>query len=81
MLCHVSRTLPYSKRKGVEETLAHLVKKGTLEPVEYSDWAAPIDAVLKSDQTSLRICGDFDVQYVILKIILQLCKVKKSLAN
>ena len=27
--------------------------------MDYSDWAAPIVAVLKSDQKSVRICGDF----------------------
>lgn len=54
-----ARTLPYSMRQGVEEELARLVKEGTLEPVEYSDWAAPIVAVLKSDRKSIRICGDF----------------------
>ena len=32
---------------------------GWYEPVEVSDWAAPIVAVLKSDKTSIRICGDF----------------------
>ena len=44
-------TLSYSKCKGVEEELAHLVKDGTLKAVEYADWAAPV-AVLKSDQTT-----------------------------
>jgi hypothetical protein len=54
-----ARTVPYAMRQGVEEELDRLVKEGTLEPVEYSDWAAPIVAVLKSDKKSVRVCGDF----------------------
>ena len=50
-----ARTVPYS----MEDELNRLVKEGILEPVDYSDWAAPIVAVLKSDKKSVRICGDF----------------------
>ena len=46
-------------RQKVEEELDRLVAEGTLEPIEYSDWAAPIVAVLKSDHKSVRVCGDF----------------------
>ena len=46
-------------KKGIEEELDRLVEEGTLEPVEYSDWAAPIVAVLKPDKKSVRLCGDF----------------------
>ena len=35
------------------------MEEGTLEPVELSEWAAPIVAVLKQDKLSVRICGDF----------------------
>ena len=35
--------------------------KGTLEPVDYSNWVAPIIAVMKSDRKSMRICGDFQM--------------------
>ena len=38
-----------------------LTKEGILEPVEFSSWAAPIVPVLKSDKSSVRICGDFKV--------------------
>ena len=41
-------------KTGIEEEFDHLVAEGTLEPVEYSDWAAPIVAVLKP----VRICSD-----------------------
>ncbi len=43
----------------VEEELDRLVAEGALEPVDYSDWAAPIVAMMKSDRKSVRICGDF----------------------
>ena len=49
-----ARTLPYSMRHKVEEELNRLVTKGTLEPVDYSNWAAPIVAVVKIDQKSVR---------------------------
>ena len=45
----------------MEAELDRLVAEGTLEPVEYSDWAAPIVPVVKSDRKSVRICGDFKV--------------------
>ncbi len=51
--------LQYDMRTKVEDELERLVKEGTLKPMDYAEWAAPIVAVLKSDQTSVRICGDF----------------------
>ena len=54
-----ARTVPCALRDKVEETLKDLVEEGTLEPVEFSNWAAPIVPVLKSDKSSVRICGDF----------------------
>ena len=54
-----ARTVPYVMREKAEEELDRLVAEGTLEPVDYSDWAAPIVAVMKSDRKSVRICGDF----------------------
>ena len=56
-----ARTVPYAMREKVEAELDRLVAEGTLEPVEYSDWAAPIVPVVKSDRKSVRICGDFKV--------------------
>ena len=46
-------------RGKVEEELDRLVAEGTLVPIDYSDWAATIVAVVKSDKKSVRICGDF----------------------
>ena len=47
-------------RERVEMELRRLEKEGVLEPIEFSNWAAPIVALLKSDG-KVRICGDFRV--------------------
>jgi len=54
-----ARPLLYAMREKVEAELDRLVQEGTLDPVDYADWAAPIVAVLKSDRKSVRVCGDF----------------------
>ena len=54
-----ARTVPYFYREKVEKELNKLVEEGTLEPVEHSEWASPIVAVLKPDKESVRICGNF----------------------
>ena len=46
-------------RQMVEDELARLVEEGTLEPVQFASWAAPIVPVLKADKSSVCICGDF----------------------
>ena len=46
-------------RHKVEGELNRLVTEGTLEPVDYANWAAPKVAMMKSDQKSMRVCGDF----------------------
>ena len=51
-----ARTVPYTMREKVNEELNRLVAEGTLEPVDYSDWAA---AVMKNNHKSVRICRDF----------------------
>ena len=48
--------VPFFMRAGVEEELKRLVKEGTLEPIEHSDWAAPIFPVFKGDQKTVRVC-------------------------
>ena len=58
---HKARTIPYAYLQSVEEELDRLVTVGILEPIDSSDWAAPIVPVIKSDKTSVRICGDFRV--------------------
>ena len=54
-----ARLVPYALRDKVDAELSRLVEEGTLEPVKFADLAAPIVVVLKSDNTSIRICGDF----------------------
>ncbi len=54
-----ARMVPYAMREKVEEELDRLVAEGTLEPVDYSDWAAPIVAVMKNDHKSVCVYGDF----------------------
>ena len=54
-----AHTVPYAWREKVEEALQKLESEGILEPVQFSNWAAPIVPMLKSDGTSVRVCGDF----------------------
>ena len=56
---HKARAVPYAYRELVEKELDRLVQEGTLEPVEFADWASPIVPVLKKDKNSVRICSDF----------------------
>ena len=54
------RTLPYALRGKVEQELERLERTGIIEPVQFSEWAAPIVPVVKGDG-SVRICGDYKV--------------------
>ena len=53
------RNIAYALRERVESELERLEKQGVIEQVKYCEWAAPIVPVLKSDQSSVRICGDY----------------------
>ena len=46
-------------KETVDKELDRLVAEGTLEPVQFSDWASPIVPMLKADKSSVRICEDF----------------------
>ena len=56
-----ARSVPYALRDKVEQELVRLTEEGVIEPVEVSEWATPIVAVLKHDKKNVRICGDFRV--------------------
>lgn len=55
-----ARPIPYAMKEKVEKELLRLQEANVISPVEFSDWAAPIVPVVKSDG-SLRICGDYSV--------------------
>ena len=57
---HKPRPVPYAWRQKVEEELDRLQRLGVVEPVQFSDWAAPTVPVPKRDG-SIRICGDYKV--------------------
>ena len=54
-----ARQVPCALREKVGQELTRLTRDGILQPVQFSEWAAPIVPVLKSNQTNVRICGDF----------------------
>ena len=55
---HKPRLVPYAMREKVDQELQRLEERGIIEPVEFSEWAAPIVPVVKEDG-SIRICGDY----------------------
>ena len=52
-----ARPVAYAPREKTERVLDRLVQEGTLEPVEFSEWATPIVPTVKEDGTIL-ICGE-----------------------
>ena len=55
-----ARQVPFAIRGKVEEELDRLQLLGVIQLVQFSDWAAPIVPVMKSDG-HVRICGDYKV--------------------
>ena len=51
------RPVPHSLRAKLDKQLQHLESLGIIEPVQFSDWAAPIVPVLKANG-ELHVCGD-----------------------
>ena len=52
------RSVPYALWTRVNQALEKLQVEGIIEPVEFSEWAAPIVPVVKWDGT-IRVCGDY----------------------
>ena len=52
------RPVPYALCNKVKVELEQLEHNGVIEPVQFSDWAAPIVPVVKKDG-SIWICGDY----------------------
>ena len=48
-----ARSIPYAFKEMVEMELNRLVSEGTLEPVQLSEWAAPIVPVLNTYRTEV----------------------------
>ena len=53
-----ARSIPFSLRSKVDAELARLQNDGVIQPVKFSDWAAPVVPILKPDG-NLRLCGDY----------------------
>ncbi|KAH9585992.1 hypothetical protein MS3_00007063 [Schistosoma haematobium] len=52
------RPVPYADLPVVEQELERLQKLGVIEPVNFSEWAAPI-VVVKKTNGSVRLCADY----------------------
>ncbi len=50
--------VPYAMRAPLEQELERLEREGIISPVQFSEWAAPIVPVVKSDG-SVCVCGDY----------------------
>ena len=53
-----ARSVPFSQKKRIEDELDCLLHQGVIEPIQYSEWAAPIVLVMKPDG-SIRIYGNY----------------------
>ena len=52
------RSVPYALQTRVDQALEKLQTEGIIEPVEFSEWAAPIVPVVKQNG-SIGVCGDY----------------------
>lgn len=54
------RPIPFARLKSTKQELERLQSLGIIEPIQMTDWAAPVVLVPKPDGT-VRLCGDFKV--------------------
>jgi len=54
-----ARSVPYALKAKVEQELERLQGEGIISPVEFSEWAAPIVPVVKSNVSVCILCGDY----------------------
>ena len=52
------RPLPYTLKNKVDVEIDRLLAEKIIEPVEISEWAAPVVPILKKDET-IRLYGDY----------------------
>ena len=55
------RPVPLALLPLVDAELDRQIERGILRPVKTSEWAAPVVSVLKSDKSSVRMCGSYDL--------------------
>ena len=55
------RPVPLALLPLVNAELDKQIERGILRPVKTSEWAAPVVSVLKSDKSSVRMCGSYDL--------------------
>ena len=55
-----ARPVPFALKEAIDRELDRLEAEGILEPVMYSEWAAPVVPVPKTEG-QIRLCGDYKV--------------------
>ena len=56
-----ARPVPLALLPLVDAELDRQIERDILRPVKSSAWAAPVVSVLKSDKSSVRMCGSYDL--------------------
>ena len=57
---HKARPVPYALREKIEQDLERLKRAGTIQPVQFCEWATLIVPVMKNYGT-VRVCGDYNL--------------------
>ena len=55
-----ARPVPFALKEAIDRELDRLEAEGILERVAYSEWAAPVVPVPKTEG-QIRLCGDYKV--------------------